>query len=92
MNLEDVAGKDFNVLPMQILASNCLLEIPCFGFHRWEPNLGLNASGDGHLTPCKKQNFSGEAAGSRIKKQSKKNTDEITVTVWDSADTRRLNG
>ena len=92
MNLEDAAGKDFNVLPMQILASNCLPEIPCFGFHRWEPNLGLNASGDEHLTPCKKPNFSGEAAEVAALKNKAKNTDEIAVTVWDSADTRRLNG
>ncbi|EGV91273.1 hypothetical protein I79_026083 [Cricetulus griseus] len=39
--------RTFNIHPMQILPSSCR-EIPCSSFHRWEPGLGLNASGDGN--------------------------------------------
>lgn len=66
VNLEDVAGKDFNVLPMQILASNCS------GLHRWEPNLGLNASGDGHLLPARNQTSPGKLPEVALKNKKTK--------------------
>lgn len=91
-NLENVAGKDCNVHPMQTLPSSCLPEIPPASTSTGGNPASARRLLEMETYSLQERKLLGEAAGSCIykkkKKTKKKFTDEIAVTVWDSAETR----